>query len=127
MFKRSGTLFALAATLLMTASAAEADGGNRRHHHHMGKRINIRTSVRIVDRSRVTINVDRLRHRQHRNVNTYSGDVAVYSRPGVGTWSYGSMSTTAEFEAAEPDTKIIDMTGGKNDCSMEHGVCVIRP
>ena len=129
MFQRSRTLFAIAAALLLAVTAAETNAGDRMsRHHHVVKRINIRSNIRIVDRS-VTVNIERHRprHRVHNNVNTYSGDVAIYYRRGVGTWSYGVADAPANAVAVQPNAKIIDLQGGKTDCSMEKGVCVIRP
>lgn len=124
MFQRSRTLVALAGALLTTVMAVESNAGERFHRHHGITRINIRTDVRVIDR-RVTINANR--HRVHRNVNTYSGDVAVYFRRGVGNWSYGVANAPANLVASAQSAKIIDLGSGKNDCSMEKGVCVIRP
>lgn len=129
MFLRSKTLLALAAGLLLCATAIETDAGEHAtRHRHVIRHINIRTNVRIIE-NRVTVNVDRNRgrHRMHRRANTYSGDVAVYYRRGVGTWSYGAYEAPARALTGHPNAKIIDLTRGRNDCSMEKGVCVIRP
>jgi hypothetical protein len=125
MSQRSKALSVLA-VVLAAITSLPADAGERMHRHHGAQRIVVRNTVRIIDRSR-TINVlARQRHRRQ-DVNTYSGDVAVYWRRGVGTWTYGSVGTPIETRAYVPNAKIIDLKSGKNDCSMENGVCVIRP
>jgi hypothetical protein len=127
MFQRSRALLAIAAALLMTAGAVEADAGAQgfhRNRHHTIKRISVRTNVRVGNR--ITINIGPRRHRVH-GVNTYSGDVAVYYRRGVGEWSYGTVSVRTSRLAFHPNAKIIDLGSGRNGCSMEKGVCVIRP
>lgn len=131
MFQRSRTLLAIAASVLITVAAVETCAGERAHRQRVVKRINIHNSVRIVDRSKFTVNLDRYRHRHriHRETNTYSGDVAVYYRRGVGSWSYGSVSAPAGELAIQPSAKIIDVEklGPTGACSMENGVCVVRP
>lgn len=129
MFLRSKTLLALAAGLLLGATAIETDAGEHAmRHRHVIRHLNIRTNLHVIE-NRVTVNIDRSRkrHRMHRGVNTYSGDVAVYYRRGVGSWSYGTFDAPASALTLHPNAKIIDLTSGKNDCSMEKGVCVIRP
>jgi hypothetical protein len=117
MFARSGLQLALAAILMMATTAVTADAGDRQHRFKKPPPV----VVKIV-----------LKHRHrhaHRQVNTYSGDVAIYHRRNVGTWSYGTLPTVVDERAAPPRAKIIhvDRMGGKTDCSMEKGVCVIRP
>jgi hypothetical protein len=129
MFLRSKTLLVLAAGLLLGATAIETSAGEHAmRHRHAIRHLNIRTNVHVTQ-NRVTVNIDRNRrhHRLHRNVNTYSGDVAIYYRRGVGTWSYGSFDAPESTLTLHPSAKIIDLTSGRNDCSMEKGVCVIRP
>lgn len=129
MYLRSGTLFAIAVALLMSGASVETYAGERSHgHHHNIRKISIRTNIRIVNRN-VTYNIERGRHRQraYRQVNTYSGDVAVYYRRGVGSWSYGNVDAPSNVNFVQPNAKIISLESGKNDCSMEKGVCVIRP
>lgn len=127
MFQRSRALLALAATLLMTVTAVEANAdrlGFHNHRHHAVKRVVVRTNVRVDNR--VIVNIGPRRHRVH-NANTYSGDVAVYYRSGVGAWSYGTVSARTSRLALHPNAKIIDLSGGRNGCHTEKGVCVIRP
>jgi hypothetical protein len=127
MFQRSKTLLALAAALLMTAGAVEANAGSRVFHHnrhHAVKRIIVRTHVRFD--SRIAVNIGPRRHHV-RGVDTYSGEVAVSYRSGVGAWSYGTASIRTNRLALQPNAKIVDVSGGRTGCSMEKGVCVIRP
>lgn len=136
MFKRSSILFALVAALAMSTVPVESQAGDRSGSRHRvvkikhAKTVKIRYAPRTVIR-RAIVNVDlhRGRHRLHRQVNTYSGNVAIYHRNGVGTWSYGTTSGTTVIADARPSLKIIDIDrlAGKNDCQMEAGVCVIRP
>jgi hypothetical protein len=123
MFSRSKALLVLAAATMAVLPLSAAPAGERFHHRHGIQRITIRNTVRVVERT--TINI---RHRHHnRGRDSYSGDVAIYSRPGVGTWSYGTLSSVVETRSLASGAKIIDLRSGKNDCSMEMGVCVIRP
>src|SRR5262245_32714716 len=92
MFQRSRALLALATALLMTATAVEADARGFRHHRHdhqAVQRIKVRTKVHVDNR--VVVNIGRQRQ-QIRAANTYSGEVAIYYRRGVGAWSYGTAS-----------------------------------
>jgi hypothetical protein len=93
---------------------------------------------RVSVRQKVVINIDTRRHyhrydgyrayRNVRGVNTYSGDVDINYQPGVGTWSYGTTSALQSEAVVESSTvRIIDLNSSNNDCSMERGVCVIRP
>jgi hypothetical protein len=100
-----------------------ADRKGNRHH---------RSTVRIVNRNVVVVKADgKFRHayRGYRQVNTYSGDVVIDVRNGVGQWSYGSFSADAVPAAAVPNAKIIDVDAitPNNGCDMQAGVCVIRP
>jgi hypothetical protein len=134
---RSKTLAAVLGLLVATTAVAEANAGERfqRHrnpgfNHHGIHRVVVRQRVNV--RQKVVINIDtrRLRHNGYRVVrgaNTYSGAVDVSYRPGVGTWSYGVPVTRTRSVSIGSAVKIIDLNSGKNDCSMEKGVCVIRP
>ena len=85
------------------------DGRDRRHH---------RSLVRIVNRNVVVVNVGgKSRHRHLRQGNTYSGDVAIDVRNGVGQWSYGSYSADAVTVTVTraPKVKIIDVGALKID------------
>ncbi len=128
MFQRSKALLVAVAALLTVTAALDADAGNRlsRHHHHFVKRIAVKTNVRVNNRIAITIVDGARRHRIYRN-NAYSGDVTVYYRRGVGSWSYGTIAAPESSLALHPNAKIIDLDGGKTDCSMEKGVCVLRP
>ena len=133
MFQRSA-LLALATTLLLTVTALETSAGERTRRHHHGHRFDhhgihrVVIKPRINVRQRVVINIQsRGRRHDPRGVNTYSGAVDVDYRPGIGTWSYGATSYIApSARDRTPTVKIIDIGSGKTDCSMEHGVCVIR-
>ena len=135
MYLRSRTLFAIAMALLIGSASAETYAGERNYgrqvntglHHHIRK-IGGRTNIRIVNRN-VIFNIADGRHRQraHRQINTYSGDVDVYYRRGVGSWSYGSVGAPMNVDFVQPSAKIISLSRGRNNCSIEHGVCVIRP
>jgi hypothetical protein len=63
--------------------------------------------------------------------NRYSGDVDILSIPGVGSWSRGSVGSVRYIDATdvrpEPLMIDVDLLPGGNECSMENGVCVIRP
>lgn len=133
---RSCTLVALAgmiaaATLVTCTEAGDRwrhrghPGFHNHNHNHAVRRIVVRQRVDV--RQRVVVKVGRNSGTVVRAANSYSGDVAISYRPGVGTWSYGSVSTRQARPAARPALKIINLQGGGNDCSMEKGVCVIRP
>jgi hypothetical protein len=99
---------------------------DRRGHRHR------RAVVRVVNRNVVVVKVDgRNHHRLHRQGNTYSGDVVIDVRNGVGQWSYGSYGSDAASVTvtSAPKAKIIDVGTLKVDgaCEMQAGVCVIRP
>ena len=133
MVSRSKTLIAISALLLTTALVSGAAAGEHRYRVHRIKHVSIRhvtikNAIRNIDR-RIVVKVgrDHPRHRAFRDVNTYSGDVAINARNGVGSWSYGTSSAPADLVKTGTTLKIIDLTTGENDCSMEHGVCVIRP
>lgn len=130
MFKRSGLLLAATAAFvsMMTIDVAAGDRA-RGHHHQVVKRIHVKNSVRIgsirIVNKRI---VNRIGPHRARERDVYSGEVAVFHRPGVGTWSYSS-SGAPVLTVAHPGAKIIDIDklNGRNDCKMEMGVCVIRP
>lgn len=140
MLLRSKTLVAVLGLLATASFAAPADAGNRfQRHRHSGfhkhgiHRVVVRNRIdirRIDIRQRVVINIDTKHgHRRHRphGVNTYSGDIDIVYRPGVGTWSYGTGQRMVVSVSMSSNVKIIDLTRGKTDCAMEKGVCVIRP
>lgn len=101
---------------------------DRNAHRHNGRHVR-----RIVNRNVVVVRVDGdggRHHRRHRQVNTYSGDVVIDVRNGVGQWSYGSYSSAAaSVTVSTPALKIIDVGTLKTNsgCDMQAGVCVIRP
>jgi len=115
-----------------TLSFRTADGDGRHHHRN-------RDRIRVSTGSVVIINVIgdrsyRMPVSSTRDANTYSGDVDVYSVPGVGTYSYGDAvyngnAPDALANARTSSVKIIDVTAIKpnNGCDMQAGVCVIRP
>ena len=130
MLPRSKTLALMLGLLAGTAFVAPAAAGEQvqRHQHHgVHKpglhRIVVRNRVNI--RQRVVIRVDS-HHRRHGSRDTYSGDVAIVSRPGIGTWSYGAARGTIVDVSLSSTVRIIDLTSGKTDCAMEKGVCVMR-
>jgi hypothetical protein len=69
--------------------------------------------------------------REWREFDRYSGDVDIVSIPGVGSWSLGSVGSVRYIDATdvrpEPLMIDVDLLPGGNECSMENGVCVIRP
>jgi hypothetical protein len=81
--------------------------------------------------------VDHRNHRHHhgrdwREFDRYSGDVNIVTIPGVGSWSLGSVGSSVAFIQtsgipAEPLMIDVEALPGGNECSMENGVCVIRP
>lgn len=140
---RSKTLVLVLGLLASTTLMADADAGNRHQRHrnpgfHTHSIHHARGTPRVSVRQKVVINIDaRRRYHRHdgyrayrnvRGVNTYSGDVDVNYQPGVGTWSYGTTSALQTEAVVESSTvRILDLNNSDNDCSMEHGVCVIRP
>ncbi|MDB5553340.1 MAG: hypothetical protein JWL86_3324 [Rhizobium sp.] len=109
----------------------QADGNrwNRAHRHHR-----YYARYRVNTANVVIINVNgnrayRLPVNRSHNVNTYSGDVDVYSIPGVGTYSYGEGSSDVVVTRSVPSATIIDVKTLKpnNGCDMQAGVCVIKP
>jgi hypothetical protein len=103
-----------------------------RFHRHLGNRYFAR--YRVNTGNVVIINVNgsrsyRLPVNQVAQRNTYSGDVDVYSVPGVGTYSYGQGSSEVVLTGSVPSATIIDVKDLKpnNGCEMQAGVCVIKP
>lgn len=87
---------------------------------------------RVVVRAAVSVKVDgggRSFHRRHRQDNTYSGDVVIDVRKGVGQWSYGSYGADVVSVTVRSTVKIIDVGSLtiNSACQMQAGVCVIRP
>jgi hypothetical protein len=108
----------------------KADGNrwNRSHRHRFHNRYRVNTGNVII----ISVNGNRA-HRQpvyrSKERNTYSGDVYVYSIPGVGTYSYGEGSSERVMTRSVPSAKIIDVKALKPNqaCDMQAGVCVIKP
>jgi hypothetical protein len=130
MLLRSKTLALMLGLLAGTAFVAPAVAGDhaQRHRHHGVYRPGLH---RVVVRNRVNIRQQLVirresHHRRHGQRDTYSGDVAIVSRPGVGTWSYGAVQGTVVGVSLSGTVKILDLTSGKTDCAMEKGVCVMR-
>lgn len=142
MLKFTGSALALLVAFSI-APLAQSEAGNRneRHRiikHHKFKMVDSsghrhrRNVVRVVNRNVVVVKVDgKNRHRHNDQGNTYSGDVVIGVRNGVGQWSYGyEGSDTASISVTTaPKLKIIDVGTLKADsaCDMQAGVCVIRP
>lgn len=108
------------------------DGYRHDHGYRHHQRVRVNTS------SVVIINVVgnrgyRMPVTSSRGANTYSGDVDVYSVPGVGTYSYGDAVYNGGAEiptsTQASSVKIIDVGAIKpnSGCDMQAGVCVIRP
>jgi hypothetical protein len=100
--------------------------GFHRHRHYARVRVNTGNVVIInVDGDRAY----RLPVNRSFDRNTYSGDVDVYSVPGVGTYSYGEGSSDVVVKRSVPSAKIIDVKALKPNhaCEMQAGVCVIKP
>ena len=128
---RSRTLIAVAGFLAAATLVTSADAGQWRHrlhpgfHNHAMRKVVVRQRVDVLQR--VVVNLGNHRGTVVRATNGYSGDVSISYKPGVGTWSYGTTSTLQAGPAARSGLKILHLQGGANDCSMEKGVCVIRP
>jgi len=122
-----------------TLSTRVADRDHRYDRHRRNDGYHHRARIRVSTSSVLVINVVgdrgyRLPVNGARNANTYSGDVDVYSVPGVGTYSYGdaiysSIGPDASTRPRASTLKIIDVGDIKpnNGCDMQAGVCVIRP
>lgn len=122
---------------------ARSEAGDRSERHRIIKHSTFRMAersghrfhrnvVRVINRNVVVVKADgRSRHRHYRQGGTYSGDVVIDVRAGVGQWSYGSYSADAASirVMTGPRMKIIDVGALKVDsaCEMQAGVCVIRP
>ena len=139
MLKFAGSALALlVAFSILPPAQSEAASRHERHRIIKHKTFRMvdrsghrRPVVRIVNRNVVVVRVDgKNRHRRHQG-NTYSGDVVIDVRNGVGQWSYGSYSTDAATVTvtSAPKVKIIDVGTLKANggCEMQAGVCVIRP
>ena len=141
MLKFAGSAFALLVAFSVLP-LAQSQAGDRHERHRIIKHKTFRmvdrsghrhhrAVVRIVNRNVVVVKVDgKNRHRHHQG-NTYSGDVVIDVRNGVGQWSYGSYSSDAATVTVTgaPRVKIIDVGTLKTNgvCEMQAGVCVIRP
>ena len=142
MLKLTGSVLALVVAFSLVP-LAQGEAGNRSERHRIIKhntfkmtdrsgRRHHRSVVRVVNRNVVVVKADgRNRHRYRPPVNTYSGNVVIDVRSGVGQWSYGAYSVYAAPVAAVavPRVKIIDVGALKTNsaCEMQAGVCVIRP
>jgi hypothetical protein len=142
MSRLTGSALALFAAFSLIP-LAESEAGDRGERHRIVKPMKFRMAdrsghrhhrsvVRIVNRNVVVVAVGgRNRHRLHRQRNSYSGDVVIDVRNGVGQWSYGSYSADAAAVTVTtgPTLKIIDVGAMKagDACDMQAGVCVIRP
>ncbi|CAN7642421.1 hypothetical protein [Rhizobium sp. LjRoot254] len=109
----------------------DRDRRNGFHRHHRNRYY---ARYRVNTGNVVIINVDgnrsyRLPVNRVAQRNTYSGDVDVYSVPGVGTYSYGEGSSEVVVTGSAPSATIIDVKTLKPNhaCEMQAGVCVIRP
>ena len=141
MLKFTGSALALlVAFSLVPLAQSEAGDRHERHRvikHHKFKMVDRsnhrhhRNVVRVVNRNVVVVKVDGKNHRRHHQDNTYSGDVVIGVRNGVGQWSYGPYSSDAASISVTtgPKLKIIDVGAMKANsaCEMQAGVCVIRP
>lgn len=137
----ASALAILVAFSIVPLSVSEA--GNRSERHRVVKhqkfrmidrsasRFDRRHVRRVIAKAVVVVKVDgggRSYHHRYRQGDTYSGDVIINVRNGVGQWSYGSLSSVVTV-AAKPRLKIIDV-GTLNingACQMQAGVCVIKP
>lgn len=108
----------------------KADGNrwNRSHRHRYYAKYRVNTGnvviINVNGNRSYRLPVNRLPQR-----NTFSGDVDVYSVPGVGTYSYGGGSSEVVMTRSVPSAKIIDVKALKPNqgCDMQAGVCVIKP
>jgi hypothetical protein len=142
MLKLTGSALALLVAFSLVPPA-QSEAGNRNERHRIIKHNKFRmvqrsgqrhhrSLVRVVNRNVVVVKVGGTsRHRNYRPGNTYSGDVVIDVRNGVGQWSYGSYSADATIVSvtAAPKVKIIDVGTLKVNgaCEMQAGVCVIKP
>jgi hypothetical protein len=107
---------------------------DRRNHVYRHHRKHYNARYRVNTGNVVIINVDgnrayRLPVNRSVQRNTYSGDVDIYSVPGVGTYSYGEGSQDVVVTRGVRSATIIDVNTLKPNhaCQMQSGVCVIRP
>lgn len=141
MLKLTGSALALLVAFSLVLPAA-SEAGNRNERHRIIKHNKIRmvdrsghrhrrSLVRVVNRNVVVVKVGGgTLHRHHpKQGNTYSGDVVIDVRSGVGQWSYGSYAAAIVSAVTVPKAKIIDVGTLKanNACEMQAGVCVIKP
>ena len=130
MFKPSIILVACALALNMTAVVPDAfarkkveivNGKSGKSLHKRGMRFHKKTNVRN--------RVGRYRPSPFRKYGQYSGDVAISYRPGVGTWSTGTISSIPVTEDLSliPQVTDVDQLKDQSQCVVEAGVCVIRP
>ena len=144
MLKFTGSALALlVAFSIVPLAQSEAGSRNERHRiikHHTFKMVDRsghrhhRNVVRVINRNVVVVKVDGKNRHHHHQRNSYSGDVVIDVRNGVGQWSYGSYEAYSADAASVsvttgPKLKIIDVGALKADsaCEMQAGVCVIRP
>jgi hypothetical protein len=121
-------------TLSFRLDRDRRNGFHRHYRHHYHDRNRYHARHRINTGNVVIINVDgdrayRLPVNRSVQRNTYSGDVDIYSVPGVGTYSYGEGSQDVVVTRGVPTATIIDVNALKPNhaCEMQSGVCVIRP
>lgn len=116
MFKRFGFLLAVVAISL--SAAPFVSQAAERHRKIVKNRATAVVHITIRDR--------RLPKRPY---GTYSGNVNIIQVPGLGSWSYGYIGRLLRPALEIPSAKIIDVGSAltKSPCSMEAGVCVIRP
>jgi hypothetical protein len=140
MFRLTGSALALLAAFSLVPIAS-VEAGSREGHRtvkHKTYKLKVRHAgnrdrhrLRVVNKNVVVVKLDggKRRHKGFHSYGTYSGDVDISVRAGVGQWTYGTSNSLAVTEAAAPMVKIIDVGRLKaNDaCVMEAGVCVIRP
>ena len=142
MLRLTAWALALVATFSLLPSGA-SEAGNRNEKHRIIKHQNFRMidrnanryerrhARRVVAKAVVVVKVNggnRTIRRGESQGNTYSGDVIVNIRNGVGQWSYGSYSSRLAV-VAPPKAKIIDVGTLKSGsaCQMQAGVCLIKP
>lgn len=138
MLRLTATALALVATFTLaplgTSEAGAKDGYRAGKHQtfRMNGRDAERRHVRRVVAKAVTIvriGGGKWHDRRSRQGNTYSGDVVIDVRNGVGQWSYGSLSSSVTTVRARSKAKIIDVSSLKANsaCQMLAGVCLIKP
>lgn len=110
------TLAALAGLVLVLPAQAEEFKHRRHHenrHHHHRDHVNP-VSINVIP-----------------GTGTYSGSITVYHADGVGTSTWAHGVTNALAPEREIVMKIIEVKADESvvssACSMEEGVCVIRP